>query len=320
MTRRLTHKVLFLHLLVVLVLFLAQFILPDYHHTNLARIMVLATFTVGYNVLFGYTGLMSLGHAMFFAAGMYGTGLSVYYLDFTALPGFLVGIGVAATAAALFGSFALRTSGVSFLIVTMMFGQACYLTILYFNTVTLGDQGFTLSNSLAPFEIGQEQYALSDPDVKFNGAWILFSVSFVISMVIAASPLGRILVAIRENDERTKLLGYNTYLYKLLALILSGAIAGAAGAAYALLFSYVGASFAAILYSIYPLLWTLLGGAGTTLGPLIGTGTMFYLIDITSGYTSAYLLVVGGCLLILVLWFPKGLVGSIRDRWIPWLP
>ena len=139
-------------------------------------------------------------------------------------------------------------------------------------------------------------------------------------MIIAASPLGRVLVAIRENDERTKLLGYNTYLYKLMALVVSGSIAGAAGAGYALLFSYVGASFAAILYSIYPLLWTLLGGAGTTLGPLVGTGTMFYLIDIASGYTTAYLFVVGGSLLILVLWFPKGIVGSIRDRWIKWLP
>ena len=320
MIRRLTHKVLFLHLTVVVVLFFAQFVLPDYHHTNLARIMVLATFAIGYNILFGYTGLMSLGHAMFFAAGMYGTGLSVYYLDFTALPGFFLGIVTAGAVATLFGLFALRTSGVSFLIVTMMFGQACYLTILYFNTVTLGDQGFTLSNTLGPIELGQLQFAFSDPNVKFNGAWILFSISFVLSMIIAASPLGRTLVAIRENDERTKLLGYNTYRYKLLALVVSGAIAGAAGAAYALLFSYVGASFAAILYSIYPLLWTLLGGAGTTLGPLIGTGTMFYLIDVTSGYTTAYLFVVGGSLLILVLWFPKGLIGSIRDRWIKWLP
>lgn len=320
MTRGLSPRVLLLHLAVIVLLFAAQFVLPDYHHTNLARIMLLATFAVGYNILFGYTGLMSLGHAMFFAAGMYGTGLSVYYLDFGALSGLALGVASAAALAALFGLFALRTSGVSFLIVTMMFGQAFYLAILYFNTITLGDQGFTLSNTLAPLAFGQHEFALSDPDVKFNGAWIVFSVSFAVSMVVAASPLGRGLVAIRENEERTRLLGYNTYLYKLGALVLSGAIAGAAGAAYALLFSYVGASFAAILYSIYPLLWTLLGGAGTTLGPLVGTGAMFYLIDITSGYTSAYLLVVGAALLALVLWFPRGVVGSIRERWIKWLP
>ena len=124
----------------------------------------------------------------------------------------------------------------------------------------------------------------------------------------------------RTNEERTRLLGYNTFLYKWLALCVSGAIAGAAGAAYALLFSYVGATFASILYSIYPLLWTLLGGAGTTFGPLLGTGLMYYLIDVTSGWTAAYLFVVGGSLLALVLWFPQGVMGAVRARWAQWLP
>ena len=93
-----------------------------------------------------------------------------------------------------------------------------------------------------------------------------------------------------------------------------------AGASYALLFSYVGASFAAILQSIYPLLWTLLGGAGTTIGPVLGTGLMFYIVDIASGLTSAHLLVVGVVLLALVLFFPQGIMGAVRDRWARWLP
>ena len=116
------------------------------------------------------------------------------------------------------------------------------------------------------------------------------------------------------------MLGYDTYRYKLLALAVSAIVAGAAGATYALLFSYVGSTFASFQYSIYPLLWTLLGGVGTTLGPLVGTGLMFYLVDISSGLTSAYLLIVGAVLVALVLWFPKGIVGAIRDRWLEWLP
>ena len=109
----------------------------------------------------------------------------------------------------------------------------------------------------------------------------------------------------------------------LLALVISGGMAGAAGAAgaaYALLFSYVGASFAAILHSIYPLLWVLMGGAGTTVGPVLGTGLMFYLVDVTSGWTSAYLFVVGGALLVLVLFFPLGIMGTVRAKLAPWLP
>ncbi len=304
--------VLALHLGLIAVLFAAQFVLDEYHHTNVARIMVLAAYAVGYNLLLGYTGLMSLGHAMFFAAGMYGAGLSIYHLGFGAFAGFGLGVLAAAGLAALFGLFALRTSGVSFLIVTMMFGQACYLAILYFNEITFGDQGFILSGRLPE--------ALVAPGVKYNVALAVFAACFLASLGIVRSPLGRILVAIRENEERTRLLGYDTWACKLLALVVSGAMAGAAGAAYALLFSYVGASFAAILHSIYPLLWTLLGGAGTTVGPLLGTGLMFYLVDVTSGWTSAWLFVVGGALLVLVLFFPQGIMGAVRAKLAPWLP
>ena len=97
----------------------------------------------------------------------------------------------------------------------------------------------------------------------------LFAAGLLLALGLARSPIGRVLVAIRENEERTRLLGYNTFAYKLLALVVSGVISGTAGSLYTLLFSYVGSSFASILYSIYPLLWTLLGGAGTALGTYI---------------------------------------------------
>ena len=87
-----------------------------------------------------------------------------------------------------------------------------------------------------------------------------------------------------------------------------------------MLFGYMGATFADVQYSILPLLWVLLGGAATTLGPLIGTVFMYYIVDLSSGYTTAYLLVVGVALIVLILFFPKGLMGTIRERWLPWLP
>jgi branched-chain amino acid transport system permease protein len=319
-SRRSAGKVFVLHMGMLALLFVAQFLLPAYHHTNLARIMVLATYAIGYNVLLGYTGLMSLGHAMFFAAGMYGAGLPIYYLQFGALQGFCLGVLLSLVVSTAFGLIALRTSGVSFLIVTMMFAQACYLAILNFNKVTLGDQGFILSKSLEFVALGPVRLVLSDPTVKYNLALLLFAGSFLLSVVLAGSPTGRVLIAVRENEERTRLLGYNTFKYKLLSLAISGGISGAAGASYALLFSYVGASFASILYSIYPLLWTLLGGTGTTMGPMIGTGLMFYLVDFASGLTSSYLLVVGAVLVMLILWSPQGIMGAIRTRWLPWLP
>ena len=309
-----------LHLAVIAVLFAAQFLLPAYHHGNVARIMVLASFAVGYNVLLGYTGLLSLGHAMFFAAGLYGAGLPLYYFEIGALQAFGLGLLASLALALCFGLVALRASGIAFLIVTLMFAQAFFLATLYFNEITLGDQGFVLSEQARTVTLGGVSFSFADPVVKYNAALLLFACCMLVCLALVRSPIGRVWVAIRENEPRTRMLGYNTYVYKLIALVVSGVMAGAAGAGYALLFAYVGSTFATIQYSIYALLWTLLGGVGTVLGPFVGTGLMFYLIDIAGDFTTSYLLVVGVVLLVLILWYPKGLLGSLRARWLPWLP
>jgi len=320
MTRNRGPAVLAVHLAVPLVLLGLQFAVPPFHQTMLARVMILGAYAIGYNLLFGYTGLMSLGHAMFFASGMYATGLTVLHAGFGASEAFLAGVLAGALASAAIGLIALRTSGVSFLIVTMLFAQAFYLATLHFNEITMGDQGFILSGHLASLWLGGVELAFSDPRVKYNLALVIFAACLMLSLWLVGSPIGRVLVAIRENEERTRLLGYNAFAYKLLALTISGGVSGAAGATYALTFSYVGSSFASILYSIYPLLWTLLGGTGTTLGPLIGTALMTYLVDIASSFTSSYLLAVGIALVVLIIWLPAGVAGGIRAAWLPWLP
>jgi branched-chain amino acid transport system permease protein len=308
------------HVGILILLLSLQFILPPFHHGMVARIMVLATYATGYNILLGYTGLMSLGHAMLFATGMYATGLVVFYWGFGAITALFTGIVASIVHSAVIGLVTLRTSGVAFLIVTMMFAQVFYLSSLYFNRITGGDQGFTLTGHLQPLRIGGIPLAFSDPAVKYNAALATFAVCLLLSLWLVRSPAGRVLVAIRDNEDRTRMLGYNTFKYKLLALVVSGGISGAAGSVYTLLFSYVGATFASVLYSIYPLLWTLVGGAGTTIGPLVGTALMTYLVDIASGITSSYLLVVGVTLVLLIMWLPAGVMGGVRARWWKWLP
>lgn len=309
-------RALLLHLGVIAILLLLQLVLPDYHHTNVARILVLAAYAAGYNVLMGYTGLLSLGHAMFFAAGLYGAGFAVPHVGVPAalLAGTLAGLLLSLAV----GLLALRTSGVSFMIVTMMFAQAFFLVILYLGAWTRGDEGFVIPAAARRIDlVGLD---LASPAVRYNLALLLFASALLASLALVRSPVGRVLVAIRENEARTRMLGYDTFRYKLLALGVSGLLAGASGAAYALLFSYVGATFAATPYSIYPILWGLLGGIGTTLGPLLGTGLMFYLVDLSSGVTNAYMLIVGLVLVLTIIFFPKGVLGTARERWLPWLP
>ena len=313
-------KVWLLHAAVILLLAGLQFVLPAYHHGVLARIMVLAVFAMGYNLLYGYVGLLSLGHAMFFSAGLYGTGLAMVQLGWGVPAGVAAGVAAGALLGLVIGLLALRTSGVAFMIVTMMFAQVFYLMILYYSAWTRGDEGFVVPQQARAISFGAVRLDLSEPATRYWAALTLFAVVLSITVAIVRSRHGRVLVAIRENEERTRMLGYDTFLNKLSAVVVSGAICAAAGAFYAVLFGSVGATFASVQYSILPLLWVLLGGAATTLGPIVGTLFMYYVVDVTSGYTSAYLLIVGVALILLVLFFRKGMLGAIRDRWLRWLP
>lgn len=305
-----------LHLIILALMAISFFVLPEYHVGVLARVMTLAVYAIGYNMLFGYTGLLSLGHALFFAAGMYGFGLSVQQFGLSTGLSLLIGLASAFFVSLAVGFLALRTKEVAFMIVTLMFAQAGYLTILYFGGLTRGDEGFVIETARRSL-FGLD---LSDAGTRFWAALCLFALCFLGTAALVKSRLGRALIAIRENEERAMMLGYDTHRLKYIAVLVSGTLAGLGGMAYALFFGYVGATFATVQYSIFPLLWVLLGGAGTTIGPLIGVLFMFYLIDISSTYTDAYMLVAGVALLLLCLFAPEGLAGEIRKRVFRWLP
>lgn len=309
-------RIFLLHLAIIALLAGLHFVLPAYHHGQVARIMVLAVYAMGYNILFGYSGLLSLGHAMFFAAGMYGMGLTAQHMDFTLFPAFGAGLVAAGALAVVFGLLALRTVGVAFMIVTLMFAQAGYLIILYFGEWTRGDEGFVLVQTAREF-MGIN---FSEADPRYWAAFAVFSIALLINLRLVRSRTGRVIIAVRENEERAQMLGFNTWRHKFIALVVSGIFSGAAGATYGILFGYVGASFAAVPYSIFPLLWVLLGGAGTVLGPIAGTAFMVYLIDYASGLTDAYMLIVGVALIFITLFVPGGIFGFIRKRIFRWIP
>ena len=309
-------KALFLHLAALAALLAALPLLSAYHVTNVAKIMVLAVYAMGYNIAFGYTGLLSLGHALFFAAGLYAAGMGISQFGLGSAGALVAGPVAGGLIAAAVGLLALRTTGVAFMIVTLMFAQAGYLTVLYFVRYTRGDEGIVLDR--AARMLGGVD--LSGDTPRYLLAFALFALALLVNLSLVRSPFGRVMIAMRENEARSRMLGYNPYTVKLTALVVSGVYAGAAGAAYAVLFGYVGASLASVQYSILPLLYVLLGGAGTVLGPLLGALLMFYLIDYASSATSAYQFIVGAVLVVLVLFAPKGILGTLRERGLRWLP
>lgn len=305
-----------LHGGLLLALILAPLVVSDYHQGNLARILVLASFALGYNVLFGYTGLLSLGHALFFAAGMYGSALVVQHLGMSAFGALAIGLVSGLVVSLVVGLLALRTKGVGFMIVTLMFAQAGYYTILLNGDWTRGDEGFVVPQA-GRLMAGLD---LSSENGRYIAAWVLFALCMVLCLVLIKSKFGQVLIAIRENEERARMLGYNVHAYKLGALVISGTLSALAGTFYALLFGYAGATFATVTYSILPLLYVLVGGAGTLLGPFIGALFMFYMIDTATELTTAYMLLVGVVLVLVTLFAPHGLMGEVRRRFWRGLP
>ncbi len=138
------------HLILLAGLFALNWILGAYEQGVFARVMVLATYATGYNIAFGYTGLLSLGHAMFFAAGMYGLAIPVHHFGVPAPAAFGIALASGAVLGLGVGLLALRTTGVAFMIVTLMFAQAIFLTILYFSDWTRGDEGFVIAAQARP--------------------------------------------------------------------------------------------------------------------------------------------------------------------------
>jgi len=315
-----TARILLLHGAVIVALFLAQYVASDYAVLTLTRIMVLAVYALGYNILFGYAGLLSLGHAMFFATGLYAAALGVTRLGMAVPEAFLFAAVCGVIVSFVTGLIVLRASGVAFMIVTLMFSQAAFLTVLYFGDITRGDEGIVIKDDQRVFPVFGHAVNLADLLVRYNIALAFLALAMFLCLAVVRSRIGHVLVAIRENENRTAMLGYDVKRYKLIAFVLSGSFAALAGASYALLFAYAGSTLASIQYSIHPLLWTLLGGAATVLGPVLGTALMFLLVDFASGFTSASLLFVGVVLILLVLFFPKGILGTIRQRWLRWLP
>lgn len=310
-------RLLALCVVVIGVIFGLQAVLPEYWVLTLTRILILAVFAMGYNLLMGYAGMLSLGHALFFAAGLYGAGLANHSLGVPLPWAFGAGVLAAALVSLGIGLLALRTKGVSFMIVTLMFAQVGYLTVLQFSDITGGDQGFSLGTR--SFSLWGHVFDLTSAPVRFNIAAGVFAVVLISGFALTQGRFGRLFAVLRQNAARTEMLGYDVARIRLLAFVLSGTVSGGAGALYALMFGFVGSSFAEFKTSIEVLLYTLVGGPATVLGPLLGSALMTVLIDRISGWTAAYPIVVGILLIALVLWFPKGILGTIRDRWLPWL-
>jgi branched-chain amino acid transport system permease protein len=293
----------------VLVLLLLPLLLSTYYLGLVVQMMIFALFAMSLDLLIGYTGMASLGHAAYFGVAAYGTGLLALKLGWSVWLALPAGLLVAALTATLFGFLALRTRGSYFLMITLALSQVVWGIAFGWRSLTGGDDGLPevpRPNLDLPWSLTHET-----PFYYF----ILFciGVGTFLLIRIVSSPFGYALRGIRESETRMLSLGYNVWRYKLAVFVLAATFAGLAGSLYVYYNRFVSPDYLQVVRSAEVLLMVILGGAGTLIGPAIGAAVIMLLDNVVSAYTERWLLVLGVIYIAVALFAPKGVVGFLRE-------
>lgn len=281
-----------------------------YLTTTFTEILIFALFAMSLGLLVGYVGLVSLGHAAFFGTAAYATGL----LSTRATPALVLtlpaGVAAGTLAALVIGLFALRTTGVYFLMLTLAFAQMAYAVAHQWAWLTGGTNG--LSGIPRPVVPGVD---LSGPVAFYYLVLLVVGAASLGLWRITRSPFGAALVGIRENEPRMRAMGFDTFRLKLAAFVLAGAAAALSGALYAYYNGFVSPDELYWTRSGEVLVMVLLGGAGTLGGPAVGAAAVLILQNVASSVTERWTMIMGAAFVAVVLTAPRGLAGLLEDLW-----
>jgi branched-chain amino acid transport system permease protein len=273
------------------------------------NVLIYGLYAMGYNLLFGYTGLLSFGHAALFGTGAYVTGIAIGQFGANWLVGIVAGVLAAGAMAAVMGALSTRTRGIYFAMVTLALAQLVYYVALQASSWTGGEnglRGFTVSR----VGIGPVSIDFLDPVNKYYVVLAFVALAMWTLSRILASPFGGVIEAIRENETRAKACGYDVIRTRLLAFVLSGLFCGLAGTLSALHLSIVPLDSLGYAMSGQAVMMTMLGGVGTFFGPFVGALAFLVMEDVLSLWTSHWQLFLGAIFVALVLYMPKGIWGT----------
>jgi branched-chain amino acid transport system permease protein len=293
-----------------LVLAVAPVALTSYQLGVLTKMLILAIFATSLNLILGYAGLPSLGHAAYFGVASYTVGLLAVKASAHVWLQVGAALALAALTAALFGLLALRTSGSYFLMITLALAQVLWGISFGWRSFTGGDDGLPG----VPRPGAGLPWSLGDGVRFYYFVLIVFALALAGVWWIIRSPFGRALVGIRENERRMAVLGYNTWAHKYVAFVLAGTLAGAAGVLFVFYNGFVSPADLSVVVSATGLIMVILGGAGTLLGPTVGSGVIVFLENAISARTQRWLLVLGLIYVGVSLFAPAGILGLLRAR------
>jgi branched-chain amino acid transport system permease protein len=278
------------------------------------QVVVMALAATALNFLLGYTGVLSFGHAAYFGLGVYGTGLIIKYIVPSTLAGMAVGVLAAVAAAAIIGLLIVHLRGIYFAMVTIAFGQVFYFIAFRWNNVTGGDDGLS-DWSRQPIDFGFAKLdILHSPVLFYYFVLFFFAVSVAIMAWLLRSPFGRTLLAIRENERRARFLGLPVDRHIWLSWLISCTFVGLAGTLYALLNDFADPHTLYWEQSGVFVIMAVLGGMRSFWGPLIGAAVYVVLQDYVSSMTQNWMSFIGLFFVLVVLFFPRGVLGIVRRR------
>ncbi len=279
------------------------------------EIMITGLFALGFNLLLGFTGILSFGHAAYFGLGCYGCGMAIRDFGMSVGGGLFISVLVGVTLAAIVGAIAIKKRGVYFAMISMAIAQMFYfLALSPMKRYTGGEDGLKFLPKLSlsfPFAVD-----LQSPIPLYYFVYFVVGISILAIWRILNSPFGRLLQAIRENEERTIASGYNVTMAKFVSLVFSGMFSSLAGGLFCIYLGYGPLQALYWLTSGTILLMTILGGMHTFIGPVVGVGVFLYAQNKLSWIMERWELVVGILFMALILIFPEGIVGTIKSKYL----
>jgi branched-chain amino acid transport system permease protein len=278
-----------------------------------SQMLIFAIVAIGYDIVFGYTGLLSLGHAAFFGLGAYGTGLSLIHFSVPVPLALLIGIVLSLLIAFPIGYLAIRRRGIYFAMTTMAFAQMIYFIAFKWRSLTGGDDGLhgVPRPHLGPINLGSEL-------ALYYFILFCFIVSVILGIRIIRSPFGKTLECLRENEDRARSIGFSPARFKLMSFAISAFFTSLAGGLYALLQNFVPLFTLSLDTSGDIVLMILIGGKGTLYGPIMAAMALIFLKNLLSSSTNIWPLFLGLLFIVSVMTFREGVFKELKEKLLKW--
>lgn len=298
--------------LVLAALFLLPYGVSYFYIFVATEILIMGLFAASFNLVFGYTGMLSFGHAAFFGMGAYTTAMLLLHLQVPLVWTLLAAMLTSMLLAAVIGFFCVRLNEVYFAMLTLAFGMMVFSVAHQWRSVTNGSDGIT-GFPLTEFGLGLD-LQLANPLVYYYVVLVVVVLAAALLYLVTRSPFGLILKAISENPERVAFCGLNERRFRLIAFIVAGLFAGLAGGLFAPFNRVASPDMIHWSHSAEAVLMTILGGSAYFLGPFFGAMVFVLLETWITSYTDHWMLFLGIILALMVMFFRRGILGTVLDR------